>query len=140
MRSILFKLLLFAGVVTLLEGCSISDDEGYCYNRFYMTALNVTGPSTIPVNTDAVFQVTFPIVNTCGEFVEFVQLTNTTNTPNAPREIAAAVDYNGCNCPEQDTQVTEPYTFRAATPGIYELHFLTEDEEEPIVRLITVTE
>jgi hypothetical protein len=135
MKNFISKLLLFSGVVFLLQGCSLNDDgDQYCYNRFYMAATAVTGPVTAVVNTDAEFQVTFPIANSCGEFFDFAQL----NTV-FPREIAAAVDYTGCNCNEVATQVTKTYKFKATVPGTYVLHFLTEDENAPIVKTIEIT-
>lgn len=135
MKRFISKLLLFSAAILLLQGCSISDDEQYCYNRYYMAAESVVGPSTATVNTEVEFLVTFNIANSCGEFYDFAEFSTT-----FPREIAAAVDYTGCNCNEVTTPVTRPYTFSATTPGTYELHFLTEDEEAPIVKVIEITQ
>jgi hypothetical protein len=128
-------LALLAGFV-FLTGCSLNDDENnYCYDRYYMAATAVTGPETTTVNTPVVFNVTFSIAKSCGVFFNFVE----TNT-GFPKNIAAAVDYTGCNCDQVSTTVTKPYTFKATTAGTYTLHFLTEDEDAPIVKTVVVTE
>jgi hypothetical protein len=135
MKNVLFKLFLFSGLVTFLQGCSLNDQDEYCYNRIYMGATAVYGPASAPVNTDVTFQVTFPIGNSCGAFFGFSEF----NT-GFPRQVAAAVDYTGCTCNEVSTVVTENYIFNVSTPGTYTLHFLTENQNAPIVRTIEITQ
>ncbi|KOS05491.1 hypothetical protein AM493_05180 [Flavobacterium akiainvivens] len=135
MKTLITKLLFFAGAVFILQGCSINNDDNYCFNRAYMAATAVVGPATTQVNVEVEFMVTFPIVNSCGVFYDFAEL-NTT----FPRRVAAAVDYTGCNCNETTTSVTKPYKFKASVPGTYILHFLTQNDGSPIIKTIEVTE
>lgn len=135
MKNLITKLLLFTGIVALLQGCSLGDDTGTCYNRALVTTLGVTGPQSTQVNVEVEFMVTFPLLNSCGTFVEIAEVKTT-----FPKEIAAAVDYNGCDCAPVTTQLTKPYKFKASTPGNYELRFLTDNEDVQIIKTIVVTE
>lgn len=135
MKNLILKLLLFTGVATLLQGCSLNDQDEYCYRREYMGATAVYAPASAPVNTDVVFQVTFPIANSCGEYYGFAEA----NT-GFPREIVAAVDYTGCTCNETSTVVTKNFTYHFTATGSYTFHFLTTNPDAPIVRTIEITQ
>lgn len=136
MKNPIIKLLLIIGFTILLQSCSLEGStENYCYTRNYRAATAVSGPETTTVNTTVNFQVTFSIGNSCGVFFDFAEF----NT-GFPKEIAAAVDYTGCNCNEIAASVTKPYAFTAPAAGTYTLHFLTDVEDQPIVKTIVVTE
>lgn len=122
--------LLFAG---LLSACSIDASDSSCFNQAAMTTTAVTGPQTVVVNTAATYNVTFYVANSCGTF------NSLRSTDGFPKSIVAIVDYNGCECNEVASYVTQPYTFTPTTAGTYEFRFLTDNENAPIVRTLTVT-
>lgn len=125
----------FLGLLLVISGitaCSVDDGDEYCFYQQNTSTTTVTGPETALVNEEITFDVSFKIANDCGSFSGFNQ------SEGYPKQVVAVVGYNGCNCNEQVTTVTKEYNFTAATPGEYELRFLTTDFY--ISKFITVTE
>jgi hypothetical protein len=135
MKNMKLNLIALIAGVMLLSGCSISEDDNYCYDRYFMATTAVTGPNETTVNVPITLNVTFVVGNSCGEFFEFAESTTT-----FPKEIAAAVDYEGCQCDTTATTDTQPYVFTAPAAGTYVLKFVTSDPQLPITRTIVVTE
>lgn len=131
MKLKFLSLLLFIGIIS---ACSLDDNENQtCHYQYQMATTAVTGPSTTVINTPITLNVSFYIGNSCGQFDQFV------STVTSPRSIVALVNYDGCSCDTESYIVTKPYTFNATTAGTYVLNFLTEDDDAPITRTITVT-
>ena len=134
MHHIKFKLAVVILFITTLIGCSINNGEDYCFYQELSPAVAVNGPETATVNQPVVFDVTFQVSNGCGEFNRF----NETN--EFPKEIIALADYEGCVCTQEAKFIIEKYTFTAVAAGNYELRFLTSNQAEPIIKVITVTD
>lgn len=121
--------------LAFITGCSLSNNEPYCYSAAAAPITNVTGPDTGQVNTPLTFTVLFQAASTCGEFDRFYEATT-----GFPKDISAVVKYEGCNCDNITTPITKQYTFTAAASGTYVLRFATANSAAPIVKTITITQ
>jgi len=130
------RLLTLFASLCFITGCDItSEDSNNCFSSYAMATTGVTGPDTTTVNTPIVLNVTYFVASSCGVFNNFV-----TSTTGNTTSIVVQVDYNGCNCNQTPGSGTKPYTFTATAPGTYQLKFLTDNIQTPIIRTITVTE
>lgn len=123
-------LILFA----IITACSIDNEtKDFCAYQAPMATTVVEGPDSTTVNTPVNLNVSFYIGNSCGTFNSFQTSTG------YPKSVVAVVDYAGCTCSTESFIQIKPYTFTASAAGTYELRFVTEDEDAPIVKTITVT-
>ncbi len=127
------KFFTFLAIISLISGCSLHNDEPYCFYQSAVACTNVTGPETTTVDTPIDFQVTFQKANTCGTFNRF------NYTSGYPKDILPILDFEGCSCQESTLTDTQPYTFSANAAGTYELRFYTGDGVDPIVKTVIVT-
>ena len=135
MKTIKFKLIVFLVILSGIgAACTVdSDQDDYCFRSVYTAATGVSGPSTTKINVPITLNIRYTPLGTCGKFNKFDE------TGSFPKDIKILVDYNGCDCPQTDVDVTQPYTFNATTAGTYTLNFLTADSTKPISTTITVT-
>ncbi|MFP9117871.1 hypothetical protein ACLI08_08790 [Flavobacterium sp. RNTU_13] len=122
-------------VVAFITGCSLSNNEPYCYSAAAAPITSVTGPDTGQVNTPLTFTVLIQAASSCGELDRFYE-----STTGFPKDISAIVKYEGCNCDNKVTSLSKQYTFTAAASGTYTLRFTTANSAAPIVKTITITQ
>jgi len=135
MKNIKVKLLLILIAMlsfTVVIACSEDDGDDYCYSSVNTGIDSVAGPETGVVNEPILFEVTFGISSGCGKFVGFIE-------SGFPKVISARVDYTGCVCTDIYQIMNEPYTFTAASAGVFELRFIKPDGTY-ITKTVTVTE
>jgi hypothetical protein len=70
------------------------------------------------VGKDAIFKVTYIILNSCGKFGGIYPATATQTT-----NVHIFADYNGCVCTQVAFQTTRDYTFNSPNVGNYTLSF-----------------
>jgi hypothetical protein len=128
------KLFILLAGAFIMASCSTSSDEPYCYTSTGSASLAVTGPETGQVNQQLVYNVSFKIFNTCGEFDSFAESTG------FPKNIVAKVNYEGCNCRAEETTVTKQYNFTATASGTYVLKFATNDVNTPITKTVVISQ
>lgn len=128
------KALIALASIFILSACSTSTNGDYCFLSTAAGATAVTGPDTGQVNQPLVYNVAFKVYSTCGVFDSF------SATEGFPKQITAKVNYEGCNCDSRESVKTENYTFIPTAAGTYELKFITEVTNTPIVKTVTVTQ
>ena len=121
-------------VAGIIAACSLDEGIQECTYTQVNPITAVTGETTMTVTDSIIFDVTVKLANECGEFQQF------TETNGFPKRISALSYYDNCQCGSQTVTITEPYKFKTSAPGTYELKFVTDDADEPIVKIITVTE
>ena len=116
------KTLYFSLLTLFLFSCSSNDDT-------IDNCLEFKPAGVITVETNATadgigqfFDVTFPVINGCGEFGSFNQTTAGNVTT-----IEVIAKYEGCICTQDIRFLKELYNFSQTTPGTYILKFKMED-------------
>jgi len=138
-RILLLSTVLFLAIS--LSGCDIgSSSEQTCTASGIGTAAAEVsgeegGTTTIAVGETVTFNVSFKIPNLCYSFDRFFQQ----NIDASERQITVNTKYDGCNCEDQETTLTKPYSFTPTTAGNYILKF-KKSNTEYFVRNVTVTE
>lgn len=138
-RFLLFSTALFLSI--FLSGCDIgSSSSQTCTASGIGTAATAVtgeegGTTTIAVGASATFDVSFKIPNQCYSFDRFYQQ----NIDAAERQITVNTKYDGCNCQDQESTLTQTYTFTPTTSGTYVLKF-KKSNTDYFVRNVVVTE
>lgn len=127
-QSILLPVLML-----LLISCSSNESDDYCFETRTAEITAVTGPQVTTVLVPLTLQVSFNVDNGCGSFNGFME------SNGYPKEVLARVDYEGCQCTQEASVQTQPYTFMAHEAGQYQLKF-AKGNGDFIIKLITVTE
>ncbi|MDR6967685.1 hypothetical protein J2X31_001697 [Flavobacterium arsenatis] len=127
MKTRLIKNLLgVLAVVVTFTSCSLSDDtQQNCSQVIGVSTVAVSGPTTATVNEEITLTVSYRVAEECGDFYAF----NTQAISGTEKQITALVLYDVCNCDNtENTNVNEPYKFKASVAGTYTLKFFkTED-------------
>ncbi len=111
-------LLIFITVAMLngLTGCI----HFICNEVMRATVEEISGPSTGKVGEDILFNVTYYATNGCGSFHSISE-----SREGKSITVEGKVKYSGCICPEVLVFFEEQYVFKATSPGIYEIIFLS---------------
>lgn len=116
----------------LMISCS-NDDGGETIIFEDAFVLSATGPSTISVNQQGTFELSYQTKNTCGNFESFTEtLTGSTKT------VGIRVKYVG-ECGDNLQTKTVPYNFTVNTPGTYNFKFRNTSTSF-LTRTVVVTE
>lgn len=135
MKSILKKTFLLVSFI-MIASCDvgIDDNQNVCSYIAGVGTTQVTGPVTAAVNEEITLTTTFSVANNCGSFYLF----NETNGSNNDKNITINARFDGCNCNDIPVVKTEPYKFKAISPGVYNLKF-KKTNTEFITHTITVS-
>jgi|SRR5690606_3994193 len=123
MKYLKLRLVVFITALTTLAACSTDDGDNYCSSEGFINITAVAGPETVAAGEDAVFNVSFKLLNDCGTFTGFAQ------NNVFPRAVRVKAKYEGCTCNPITTTETKPYIFTSETPGSYVLNFYTATNE-----------
>lgn len=121
-------------VLTLLIAVSFiscnDDDSTVPDKEVFIT--EVTGPTEVTINKDAVFKISFKVESDCWTFKKFTELTKENN-----KTIGVTTMFSGSNCGANEVTKTQDYTFKADTKGTYTFKF-KKTEEEYITKTLEV--
>lgn len=136
MKKGLLSALCAFGILSL-AGCDLSSsDDGNCIRKNVASATtSVTGETTGAVNDTIALSVTYTVDNSCGAFQTFQQ----ENTGAFEKEIGVLAQYEGCDCEETETTLTQTYQFKPTTPGTYLFRFRKGTTPEETYEEFTVT-
>ena len=132
MRTIQILLFTLVTGFTILS-CS-EDNERECQAEEIAYINEVDAPATAKVNETVPIDVTFSMINTCGNFSKFLETSDEQGLI-----ISVEANYTGCSCGEAIIKDTQTYEFNAQSAGIYELNFRSSPSEFITVN-IEVTE
>ncbi|GAB3293615.1 hypothetical protein [Hymenobacter tenuis] len=108
---------------TLLGACqSLEQKEDSCVTNVLAPVSALSSVKTGTTSTPLEVYYTIPIVNSCGQFVKLEENRQGNNIYLSP-----LVRYEGCVCAQTKTDYKGTYTFTAAQPGKYVVHFLKAD-------------
>lgn len=133
MKSFKFSLFLILLLTTVYSCIDIEESDQTCKYSGYAFATEVTGPATAIANEEITFAVKINIGNACGVFSKFE------TSSGFPKEVGAVVDYNGCNCPNQNNFVTKEYKYTPTQEGEFQFKFISGSNTH-ITKTVTVTE
>jgi hypothetical protein len=116
------KIILFILILVITLGCDKNKVDEDCIE--YRTAFvrNVTAPSNGTTNNDIPIEVSFTVINGCGNFSEFLETRNGNN-----KSIEVQTKYEGCICTQAVETLSVIYVFNEQTTGFYELIFRSSD-------------
>ena len=109
--------LIALAVIAMLASC-VKTDTATCTNRVESMVLKADGVDSVQVGKNAIFKVTYVILNSCGKFGGIYPATATQTT-----NVRIFADYEGCICTQVAFQTTRDYTFNSPNPGTYTLSF-----------------
>lgn len=112
--------LVFITVILLisLTGCI----HFICNEEVRASVEEISGPETGAVGEDIIINVTYYATNGCGSFSGISD-----SREGKTITVEGKVKYSGCICPEVLVFFEEQYVFKASSPGIYEIVFLSTD-------------
>ena len=125
---------LFAMLSVALVSC---DDEPEVaencvnYKRSKISEV-VLEDTTVNVNEDLPIELTYELVNSCGNFYDFEVNRDVNNYV-----IKVKSKYEGCTCNEMISSKNTTYYFRSTQTGVYTLHFSVSNDQY-ITKTVTV--
>ena len=115
---IIISILYFIAIIYFLAtGCKKKHDRN-CVTFRQGYAIAVSGKDSGNTNEDIKLQVSFSVMNGCGQFERFEEIREATS-----RRITIVARHTGCLCTQNIPVRETEYVFRATKTGTYYLQF-----------------